>query len=197
MIVETTPLSDVLILTPRRHGDVRGSFMEAFRQDVFDQKVPGVAFVQDNQSWSAKTGTVRGLHFQRPPMAQGKLVRVIKGAILDVAVDVRAGSATYGRHVSVELSADNARQLWIPSGFLHGFCTLTDDTEVLYKATQYYSPPHDGAVSWRDPALAIAWPVSESDAILSDKDAGAPWLRDLPPMFAQGPDETGAAGSAR
>ncbi len=181
--IEKTSLAGVLLVTPSVFGDDRGTFMEAFRQDVFAAAVPGVAFVQDNVSLSTRKGTVRGLHYQRPPMGQGKLVRCGRGAVLDVAVDVRRGSPTFGRHVAVELSQDNRRQLWVPIGFLHGFCTLTDDAEVLYKVTAHYSPTHDGAVAWNDPDLGIAWPVDAASAILSAKDAAAPRLKDAGPLF--------------
>jgi dTDP-4-dehydrorhamnose 3,5-epimerase len=129
---------------------------------------------------------LRGLHCQRPPRAQGKLVRVTRGAVFDVAVDVRAGSLTFGQHVAVELTGGNARQLWVPPGFLHGFCTLTDDTEVLYKVTDGYSQPHDVAVRWNDPQLAIDWPVTASELILSAKDAAAPLLSEAGVLFPSG-----------
>ncbi len=183
MLVEATALEGVLVITPKRHGDARGFFMETFRLDVFDQHVPGTSFVQDNHSLSGQRGTVRGLHFQRDPMAQGKLVRCTRGAILDVAVDVREGSPTYGCHVAMELSADNAKQLWVPAGFLHGFCTLVADTEVIYKVTSYYSPAHDAVVRWDDPALGIPWPVAAAEASLSAKDAAAPLLSNIPAPF--------------
>jgi len=186
MVVAGTELDGVLIFTPTRHADARGTFMETFRQDMFERHAPGIAFVQDNWSLSRRRGTVRGLHFQRAPMGQGKLVRCGRGAVLDVAVDIREGSPSYGRHVAVELSADNARQLWIPAGFLHGFCALTDEAELLYKVTSHYSPAHDGAVRWSDPALGIAWPIAEADAILSEKDAAAPLLKDIAPPFPRG-----------
>jgi dTDP-4-dehydrorhamnose 3,5-epimerase len=178
MQVQPFAIAGLLLLTPKRHGDGRGTFAEVFREDVFQAHVPGIRFVQENHSVSALQGTVRGLHCQRPPRAQGKLVRVTRGAILDVAVDARAGSATFGQHVAVELSAENWQQLWIPTGFLHGFCTLTEGAEVLYKVTDTYSAAHDAGVRWNDPALGIAWPVSEIAAILSDKDRDAP-------LFAQ------------
>lgn len=155
--------------------------METFRVDLFDEFLGKVQFVQDNQSLSRDVGTVRGLHFQLNPKAQGKLVRCISGAILDVAVDIRDGSPTYGQHVAVELSAENAHQLWIPSGFAHGFCTLEPNSEISYKVTDYYSPEHDRGLLWNDKALGIPWPVDEERAILSEKD------RVLPPLSALGP----------
>ncbi len=183
MQVDRTALDGVLLITPKRHEDARGSFTETFRQDVFDKHVPGTRFVQDNHSVSARRGTVRGLHFQREPMAQGKLVRCTVGAILDVAVDVREGSSTFGRHVAVELSGANGQQLWVPAGFLHGFCTLVDATEVIYKVTSFYSPAHDAGVLWNDPDLGVPWPVKEDEASLSPKDAAAPRLKDIPAPF--------------
>jgi dTDP-4-dehydrorhamnose 3,5-epimerase len=183
MRVISTDLRDVLVIEPRRHADERGFFMETFREEWLSRERRGQPFVQDNHSCSLRRGTVRGLHFQRPPMAQGKLVRVVRGRVLDVAVDVREGSASYGRHVAVELSADNALQLWIPPGFLHGFCTLEDDTEVLYKVTAPWSAAHDGAVLWNDPDLGISWPVTAAEAILSAKDAAAPRLADSGLLF--------------
>jgi dTDP-4-dehydrorhamnose 3,5-epimerase len=142
-----------------------------------------ISFVQDNHSLSLQPGVVRGLHFQAPPHAQGKLVRVPRGAIFDVAVDIRAGSPTYGRHVAAVLSAANWCQLWIPIGFAHGFCTLEPGTEVLYKVTDYYAPDYDRGVRWNDPRLGIDWPVTAADAILSAKDARNPLLAELPVHF--------------
>jgi dTDP-4-dehydrorhamnose 3,5-epimerase len=177
------PIAGPLLIKPRRFSDTRGFFSETFRQDLFEKQVPGTAFLQDNHSLSAQTGTIRGLHFQRLPRGQGKLVRVTRGRILDVAVDARSKSATFGQHVAVELSADNGQQLWVPVGFLHGFCTLEPDTEVIYKVTDYYSAEHDAGVLWNDPDLGIAWPVSPSAAALSDKDRNAPLLKDIGPVF--------------
>jgi dTDP-4-dehydrorhamnose 3,5-epimerase len=174
-------IPDVVLIEPKRIGDTRGSFSEIFRQDRFTAEVGPVTFVQDNQSRSALKGTIRGLHFQRKPRTQGKLVRAIRGAVLDVAVDIRTGSPSFGRFEAVELSAENGQQLWVPPGFLHGFCTLTDDVELAYKVTDYYSPEHDACVRWDDPDIGIPWPVAASEAVLSDKDRKALLLRDLAP----------------
>lgn len=176
-----TSLADVVILTPRRFGDARGWFTETWNASRMAEAGLDLTFVQDNHSFSAAKGTLRGLHFQRPPRAQDKLVRCSRGAILDVAVDIREGSPTYGRWAAVELTADNGRQLLVPKGFLHGFVTLTDDTEVQYKCTDFYSPDHDGAVRWDDPALGIDWGISAP--ILSDKDARAPLLAEIGTPF--------------
>lgn len=183
MIIERFDIAGPLLLIPARHGDSRGFFSEVFRKDIFEKAAGAFEFVQDNHSRSARRGTLRGLHFQAPPAAQGKLVRVTRGAVLDVAVDIRNGSPTYGRHVAVELTEDNWRQLWVPPGFLHGFLTLTDSTEFLYKVTSYYSPAHDGAVAWNDPDLGIEWPIPEAELTLSEKDRSAQRLRDLPSVF--------------
>ena len=184
MIVEDTAIPGVKIITPRKHGDHRGYFSEVYRQDALAKAGLSLDFVQDNHSLSAQTGTLRGLHFQAPPVAQDKLVRVLRGAILDVAVDLRASSATFGRHVAVELSAANWRQLLVPIGFAHGFCTLEPDTEVFYKVTNYYSAAHDLGLAWDDAALGIVWPVHGQTAVLSDKDRQLPALKDLPAVFA-------------
>lgn len=190
MDVRTFDIPGLVLFAPRKHGDARGFFSEVWREDLFRRHASHVALVQDNHTWSARRGTLRGLHFQMPPMGQGKLVRVSRGAVLDVAVDVRWGSPTYGRHVAVELSAENWAQLWIPEGFLHGFCTLQDDTEVLYKVSNIYSPTHDRGVAYNDPDLGIAWPVSAAELTMSDKDAAQPRLRDLPPIFVYTPSGT-------
>lgn len=182
MQIEPTALQGVLILTPRRFGDARGWFVETWNASRMGEAGLDLAFVQDNHSFSATKGTLRGLHFQRPPRAQDKLVRCSRGAILDVAVDIRAGSPAWGKWVGVELSAENGRQLLVPKGFLHGFVTLTDDCEVQYKCTDLYSPDHDGAVRWDDPAIGIDWGVAEP--ILSDKDAKAPLLAEIGQPFA-------------
>jgi len=181
--VEATTIPDVKVVTPQRFGDRRGFFSEVYSRRDFAAAGLDFAFVQDNHSLSAEAGTIRGMHFQRPPLAQDKLVRVVRGRILDVAVDIRRSSPTYGRHVAVELSAENGRQLLIPSGFLHGFCTLEPNAEVIYKVTNYYSAEHDVGVAWNDPDLAIAWPTVAADAILSQKDARLPRLSQLPVYF--------------
>lgn len=179
-------LQDVVLITPKSLSDPRGFFAETFREDKFRTMVADVSFVQDNHSLSVRRGTVRGLHFQKEPRAQGKLVRVTRGAVVDVVVDIRQGSPTYGQHLAVELSAENRSQLWVPPGFLHGFCTLADMTEVMYKVTDYYSSEHDAGVVWNDPDLGIAWPVSGAEASISDKDGKAPRLRELGTLFEFG-----------
>jgi dTDP-4-dehydrorhamnose 3,5-epimerase len=176
-------IPDLKLIVPKRFVDSRGYFFEAWRDNLFREEVAGFTFVQDNQSMSAKTGTLRGMHFQKPPAAQGKLVRVLRGSAFDVAVDIRRGSPTYGRHVAVTLNAVGGAQLWVPPGFLHGFCTLEDNTEVLYKVTSYYSPAHDSGVLWNDPALEIEWPVPPGAVLLSDKDQRHPRLAELPDFF--------------
>lgn len=184
MRVDTFQIAGPLLLTPPRFGDERGYFCEVFRTDRFEAAAGPARFVQDNVSRSAAKGTVRGLHYQAPPSAQGKLVRVSAGAIFDVAVDVRIGSPTYGRHITVELSEANGDQLWVPEGFLHGFCTLTDDVEISYKVTDFYSAAADGAVAFDDPDLAIDWPVGREQAILSAKDQAAPAFAQWTSPFA-------------
>jgi dTDP-4-dehydrorhamnose 3,5-epimerase len=179
MHIQRTAIEGVLIFEPRIFGDARGFFLESFNQQVFDEAVGGhVDFVQDNHSRSAK-GVLRGLHFQRAPHAQGKLVRVAAGAVFDVAVDIRPGSPTFGRWVGVDLTADNHRQLWIPPGLAHGFLVLSDSADFLYKTTDYYAPQAEGAVRWDDPDVGIAWPDVGMAPQLSGKDAAAGRLRDL------------------
>lgn len=184
MNFEKLDIPDVVVIEPKKFGDSRGYFMETFRQALFAEHVGDFAFVQDNQSLSAEVGTVRGLHFQLDPMAQGKLVRCIAGALLDVAVDIRSGSPTYGKHVAVELTAENGKQLWVPPGFAHGFCTLAPNTEISYKVTNYYSAEHDRGLLWSDPALGIDWPVDLERAALSEKDKRQPSLADLGAVFS-------------
>lgn len=183
MKIEHTALSGVVILTPARFGDHRGFFSESWSAKVMAAHGLDYDFVQDNHSLSAKVGTVRGLHFQTSPHAQDKLVRCGRGALRDVAVDIRHGSPTFGQSVAVDLTAENGRQLLVPKGFLHGFVTLEPDTEIVYKCTDYYAPDCDAGVRWNDPALNIDWGISEGDAVLSDKDTTAPLLADLPTYF--------------
>jgi len=183
MEVETLAIADVKLVTPGKMRDHRGFFSETFNCNAFKQAVADVDFVQDNHSLSRDKGVVRGLHFQIDPRPQGKLVRVTRGAIFDVAVDVRRGSPTYGRHVSAVLSASNWAQLWIPIGFAHGFCTLEPDTEVIYKVTDYYAPECDRGLLFDDPDLGIEWPLPSGRAILSEKDRRNARLRDLPGYF--------------
>jgi len=168
--VASTAIPDVKVLLPKSFSDARGTFSETWNAARFVEHGITMNFVQDNQSCSAPVGTIRGLHFQSPPKAQAKVVRVIRGRILDVAVDLRRASPTYGKWVAEELSAQNRKQLLVPIGFAHGFCTLEPDSEVLYKVTAPYSPEHERGILWSDPALAIPWPVAPERAILSDRD---------------------------
>jgi len=183
--VTETQLPGVVILTPRRFGDARGFFCETWNQKVMAELGHDIAFVQDNHSVSAVVGTVRGLHFQAPPHAQAKLVRCGQGALLDVAVDIRRGSPTFGQYVAVELTAENGRQLLIPEGFLHGFATREPNTEIIYKCSDFYAPQADGAVRYDDPDIGIDWGL-KGQAVLSDKDAAAPFLRDFDSPFEWG-----------
>ncbi len=183
MKVERLAIPDVLLLTPPRHKDPRGSFSETWSQRRYAELGIAGPFVQDNHSVSGPRGVLRGLHLQIAPSVQGKLVRVVRGVIWDVAVDVRHGSPHYGRHVGAELSAANWRQLWIPEGFLHGFCTLEPDTEVIYKVTADYDRAAERGVVWNDPDLAIDWPV-DGQPLLSDKDAALPRLAQCPIWFS-------------
>ena len=174
MQIEPTSLPDVLVLTPARFGDARGWFSETFNATRFGQAGLTMAWVQDNHSMSGAVGTLRGLHFQRAPHAQDKLVRCTRGAILDVAVDVRKGSPFYGKWVGVELTPENGKQLLVPRGFLHGFVTRVAETEVQYKCSDVYAPDCDGGIRWNDPSIGIDWGVT--DPVLSAKDQVAPFL---------------------
>lgn len=174
----------VKLITPKRFADSRGWFSETFNPNFMREQGVTAAFIQDNHSLSRATGTIRGLHFQTPPHAQAKLVRCVRGAIWDVAVDLRNGSPTYGQWVAAELSAENGAQLFIPEGFAHGFATLTPDAEIVYKVTSLYAPAHDGGVRWDDPDLALPWPLPASGAQLSDKDQALPLLADFVSPFA-------------
>lgn len=183
MQITQLAIEAVKLIVPKRFGDNRGFFSETYNARTLADAGITDAFVQDNHSLSAEVGTIRGLHFQKPPYAQGKLVRVVRGSILDVAVDLRTGSPTYGQHVSAELSAENWAQLFVPVGFAHAFCTLEPNTEVIYKVTDYYAPQADAGVLWSDPDLGINWPVSLDKAVLSDKDQKLPRLKDLGRVF--------------
>lgn len=184
MKAERLAIPDLILIEPARFGDERGFFSEVWSRRTLTAHGITADFVQDNHSLSRQKGVVRGLHFQRPPSAQAKLVRVVRGSILDIAVDIREGSPTYGQHVACELSSVNWQQLWIPAGFAHGFVTLEEDTEVLYKVDAYYDREADAGIAWDDPALGIDWPVK--DPILSDKDRNEPRLADIAPPFPKG-----------
>jgi dTDP-4-dehydrorhamnose 3,5-epimerase len=180
---ERLAIPEVILLTPSRHGDARGFFSETFKAREAREAGIDHDFVQDNHSMSSAKGVLRGLHCQLAPHAQGKLVRVVRGAIWDVAVDARRGSPSFGRHVAVELSAANWQQLWIPPGFLHGFCTLEPDCEVVYKTTAYYDRESERGVVWDDPELAIPWPVAADAVVLSEKDVLLPPWAEMPAWF--------------
>jgi dTDP-4-dehydrorhamnose 3,5-epimerase len=184
MKVEPTSIPGVLIVVPARYGDERGFFSETFRASALAAQGVTHSWAQDNHSMSGRRGVVRGLHFQAAPAAQAKLLRVVHGAILDVTVDIRRGSPTYGQHVAVELSSDNWRQLYVPVGMAHGFCTLTDRAEVLYKTSSEYAPETEGGLLWSDPALQIAWPVSPSEATVNARDQGWPGIAELQSPFS-------------
>ncbi len=181
--VMATEIADVKLIVPRIHRDRRGFFSETYSKAGLAELGANLEFVQDNHSLSVEHGVVRGLHFQIPPFAQDKLVRVIRGSVFDVAVDIRRGSPTYGKHVARVISAADWNQFLVPAGFAHGFCTLEANTEVIYKVTNYYSPEHDRGMLWNDPDLGIAWPIAENEAILSEKDRALPRFSDLPAYF--------------
>jgi dTDP-4-dehydrorhamnose 3,5-epimerase len=183
MDIVALAIPDVKLIRPKKFGDHRGFFSETYSRQAFAAAGFDYEFVQDNHSLSSEVGTVRGLHFQLPPFAQDKLVRVVRGAILDVAVDIRKDSPTYGRHVHAVISAAEWNQILIPTGFAHGFCTLEPDTEVIYKVTNFYSPEHDRGLLWNDPDLGIDWPVTAEQARLSDKDRVHPGLAALAEVF--------------
>lgn len=184
MKLERLAIPEIVKITPARFGDARGYFSEVFKDEWFRKNVSDSTFIQDNQSLSSTVGTVRGLHFQLDPFAQGKLVRCTAGAIFDVAVDIRVGSPTFGRWVGVELTPENGDQLWIPPGFAHGFATLVPDSVIFYKVTAPYSAAHDRGLLWNDPEIGIDWPLETGQAVLSDKDKVQPRLADLTPSFA-------------
>lgn len=177
-----TDIEGVVIIEPRIFKDARGYFFESYSKKEFDEKVAPVDFVQDNESCSTR-GVMRGLHFQRPPYTQAKLVRCVKGAVLDVAVDIRKGSPTYGKHVAVELTEDNHRQFFIPKGFAHGFAVLSDVAVFQYKCDEFYHPEADGGISILDDTLGIDWQIDPAEAILSDKDKNHPFLADFDSPF--------------
>ena len=183
MHLQPLTIPAVKVLLPEKHGDHRGFFSETYSRRALARAGIDTEFVQDNHSQSARRGTVRGLHFQAPPRAQDKLVRVVRGSIFDVAVDLRRSSPTYGRHVSVVLSADAWNEILVPVGFAHGFMTIEPDTEVIYKVSDYYAPDHDKGLLWNDPALGIPWPLPEQDAVLSDKDREQPGFAELVTPF--------------
>jgi dTDP-4-dehydrorhamnose 3,5-epimerase len=180
-MTEIRPLAlpDVLLITPRKFGDERGFFSETYRKEALAAHGFDKVFVQDNHSMSAKRGVLRGLHFQRPPHMQDKLVRVTRGAVYDVAVDIRIGSPTWGQWAGAELSADNWRQILVPAGFAHGFVTLTEHAEVLYKVTDYYSPDDEGGLIWNDPAVGVDWPIGAGDVSTNARDGAWPVLAEL------------------
>jgi dTDP-4-dehydrorhamnose 3,5-epimerase len=181
--IEALEVEDILVIAPAKHGDHRGFFSETYRHDLLRDHGLELNFVQDNHVYSAECGVLRGLHFQNPPHAQGKLVRCVRGAILDVGVDIRNGSPTFGRHVAVELSATNWKQLWLPPGFAHGYVTLEPDCEVIYKVTDYYTQASERGIAWNDPDLGIDWSISGAKLVLSDKDCKNPRLAEVASPF--------------
>jgi len=183
MKVERLRVPDLILVTPPRFGDARGFFSEVFNVPRFAEAGIDLPFIQDNQSLSQERGVIRGLHCQVAPHPQGKLVRCVRGAIWDVAVDARRASPTFGQWAAAELSAENWAQLWVPPGFLHGFCTLEADTEVIYKVTDVYDRASERGVIWNDPDLALPWPVGEAEAVLSDKDRLLPRWAEAPALF--------------
>ena len=183
MLIERFSIEDIFAIVPMKRVDQRGFFSETYRSETFSSQGIGANFVQENHVYSAERGVLRGLHFQIPPRAQGKLVRCIRGAILDVAVDIRNQSPTFGHHVALELSAANWKQLWLPPGFAHGYITLEPNCEVIYKVTDYWAPDCERGLAWDDPSLDIDWRCSSSDMILADKDRRNPRLADLDLVF--------------
>jgi dTDP-4-dehydrorhamnose 3,5-epimerase len=181
--ITSLQIPEVLCISPAKHSDQRGFFSEVFRSDVLSAHGVSGLFVQENHAFSATSGVLRGLHFQLPPNAQGKLVRCARGSVLDVAVDIRRGSPTYGSHVTLELSAENWRQIWVPPGFAHGYVTLEPESEVLYKTTSYYDPASERGVAWDDPTLGIDWRFGADQLTISAKDRSNPNLADLGPAF--------------
>jgi dTDP-4-dehydrorhamnose 3,5-epimerase len=183
MEVLATAIPDVRLIRPKKFGDHRGFFSETYNRQALGKAGIHLDFVQDNHSLSVQRGVVRGLHFQVPPFAQDKLLRVVRGRVFDVAVDLRRSSPTFGRYVTAELSAENWTQILVPIGFAHGFVTLEENTEVIYKVTNYYAPSHDRGILWNDPDLAIPWPIAAAEAILSEKDKAQPRFADVGGVF--------------
>ena len=184
MDVVELQIPEIKILRPTKHGDARGFFSETYNKRDLKRVGIDLDFVQDNQSYSSQSGTLRGLHFQIEPFAQDKLVRVLRGRILDVAVDIRKGSPTFGQHVKIEISAKEWNQILVPKGFAHAILTLEPDTEILYKVTNYFAPACDKGLFWNDADLRIEWPLSSDEVVLSAKDAELPLIKDLPDYFA-------------
>jgi dTDP-4-dehydrorhamnose 3,5-epimerase len=183
MQVERLPIEGLLSLTPVKRGDSRGFFSEVYRRDILAAEGIEAELVQENHVYSAKRGILRGLHFQIPPYAQGKLVRCARGAILDVAVDIRSGSPTFGRYTALELSEENWKQIWIPPGFAHGYLVLDAPCEVIYKVTHYWAPRTERGIAWDDPTIAIDWGVPQTELTLAEKDRVNPRLAELEPVF--------------
>lgn len=182
-VIERLAIDDVWLFTPRRFEDERGWFSETFNEAALRENLGGVAFVQDNHAYSRRVHTLRGMHFQAPPRAQDKLLRVLRGEVLDVVVDIRRASPTFGRSVSAVLSASNRRQIFVPKGFAHGYLTLAPDTEVIYKVSDFYSREHEAGLLWDDPALAIDWGVGREHVIVAERDRLLPRLDQLDPVF--------------
>ena len=184
MNIESLEIPEVLILTPNRHGDERGFFSETYAEHAWQAAgLNHLRFVQDNHVYSAQAGTIRGLHYQIPPHAQAKLVRVSRGAILDVAVDIRRASSTFGRHVSSVISAEAWNQILIPEGFAHGYATLEPDTDVLYKVSDFYAPDTERSICWNDPSIGIDWKIHADEAVVSEKDRDSPLLSEAVDLF--------------
>ncbi|WP_428696423.1 dTDP-4-dehydrorhamnose 3,5-epimerase [Stappia sp.] len=181
--VQSLEIPDVKVIKPKKHGDHRGFFSEVYNKSIFSENGIDLDFIQDNQSYSAQAGTLRGLHYQGGEFAQDKLVRCVRGRILDVAVDIRKGSPTFGKWVSAEISAEEWNQILVPVGFAHAILTLVPDTEIIYKVTNYYAPTHDFGIRWNDPDLGIDWGMAESDVVLSDKDKVQPLFKDVVHWF--------------
>jgi dTDP-4-dehydrorhamnose 3,5-epimerase len=192
--VVSVAIPEVKVLNARKHVDPRGFFSETYNHRLFAEAGIDATFVQDNHAYSVQKHTLRGLHFQTPPLAQAKLVRVVRGAILDVAVDLRVGSPSFGRHAAAVISANDWNQIFIPIGFAHGLLTLEPNTEVLYKVTNYYSPEHDKGLLWNDPDLRIDWPVEHNRVLLSEKDSKQPPLAELPEYFVYRSEPEGHRG---